>query len=147
MIAEILERRFERRARSGASSAAPPARPEYSVCDMHEFALCEGMLEAVRKRAAGRPVAGMRVRCGVRHAVDAAAMAQAFGLVAAGTEAPDAAVDLVTVPVTVACRDCGRVGESADLPTVCKRCNGVNIEISGGDELILESIRYTSAAP
>ena len=109
---------------------------------MHEFGLCEGMLEAVRKRADGRPVAGIRVRCGVRHAVDAAAMTQAFGLIAAGTEAADAALDLVTVPATVTCRDCGTAGESTDLPAVCERCGGMNVEVSGGDELILESIRY-----
>lgn len=107
--------------------------------------MCEGMLEAVRKRAAGRPVAGIRVRCGVRHAVDAAAMTQAFGLIATGTEAADAAIDLVTVPATVTCRDCGTVGESNDLAAVCERCRSVNVEVSGGDELILESISYARA--
>jgi len=111
---------------------------------MHEFGLCEGMLEAVRKRAAGRPVAGIRVRCGVRHAVDDAAMTQAFALIAAGTEAADASVELVTVPATVTCRDCGGVDETTDPLAVCKRCGGLNVEVSGGDELTLESIRYAT---
>jgi hydrogenase nickel incorporation protein HypA/HybF len=109
---------------------------------MHEFGLCEGVLQAVRARAAGRPVAGVRVRCGVRHAVDPAAMAQAFSLVAAGTEAADATVDVVTVPAAVTCRDCGAASESTDQLAVCPRCNGADIEISGGDELVLESLRY-----
>jgi D-sedoheptulose 7-phosphate isomerase len=65
---------------------------------MHEFGLCEGVLDAVRKRAAGRTVAGIRVRCGERHAVDPPSMAQAFTMVAAGTEAADATVEVVTVP-------------------------------------------------
>ncbi|MGD0555763.1 MAG: SIS domain-containing protein [Streptosporangiaceae bacterium] len=65
---------------------------------MHEFGLCEGVLEAVLKRAAGRRVAGIRVRCGERHVVDPPSMAQAFSMIAAGTEAADAVVEVITVP-------------------------------------------------
>jgi len=109
---------------------------------VHEFGLCEGVLEAVKTRAAGRPVAGIRVRCGVRHAVDPDAMAHAFGLVATGTEADGAAVEVVTVPATVTCRDCEIASDSADQLAVCPRCGGANVEISGGDELVLESLSY-----
>jgi hydrogenase nickel incorporation protein HypA/HybF len=111
---------------------------------VHEFGLCEGVLEAVQTRAAGRPVAGIRVRCGVRHAVDPDAMAQAFGLVATGTEADGAAVEVVTVPATVTCGDCGIASETADQLAVCPRCGGANVEITGGDELVLESLSYAS---
>ena len=37
---------------------------------MHEYGLAEGVLATVRQRADGRKVAGIRVRFGVRHAVD-----------------------------------------------------------------------------
>jgi hydrogenase nickel incorporation protein HypA/HybF len=116
---------------------------------MHEFGLCEGVLEAVRNRAAGRPVAGIRVRCGVRHAVDPETMSQAFGFIAAGTEADGAAVEIITVPVTVKCRGCGNASESTDLLAVCPRCNDSDVELTGGDELVLESVRYATggAAP
>jgi hydrogenase nickel incorporation protein HypA/HybF len=109
---------------------------------MHEFGLCEGVLDAVQTRASGRTVTGIRVRCGVRHAVDPAAMAQAFGLVAAGTEAADATVEVVTVPATVTCHDCGSASESADVFAVCPRCKSAHVEVTGGDELVLESVRY-----
>ena len=111
---------------------------------MHEFGLCEGVLEAVQTRASGRPVAAIRVRCGVRHAVDPQSMEQAFSLVAAGTEAAGATVDVVTVPATVTCRDCGTASDSTDLLAVCSRCGGANVEVSGGDELILESVSYAA---
>jgi hydrogenase nickel incorporation protein HypA/HybF len=115
---------------------------------MHEFGLCEGVLDTVRQRSRGRNVAAIRVRFGVRHAVDAESLAQAFSMVAEGTEAAGAAVELVTVPATIACPDCGFSGETAGLLTTCPRCGGTNAEISGGDEMVLESIRYaaTSAA-
>jgi hydrogenase nickel incorporation protein HypA/HybF len=111
---------------------------------VHEFGLCEGVLEAVRTRAGGRPVSGIRVRCGVRHAVDPATMAQAFGFVATGTEAEGATVEVVTVPVTVNCRDCGAASESTDVLTTCPGCGGDDVELSGGDELVLESVRYAA---
>jgi hydrogenase nickel incorporation protein HypA/HybF len=113
---------------------------------VHEFGLCEGVLEAVRTRAAGRPVSGIRVRCGVRHAVDPESMAQAFSFVAAGTEADGAAVEIVTVPVTVHCRACGATSESDDVLARCPHCDGSDVDISGGDELVLESVSYSSGA-
>jgi D-sedoheptulose 7-phosphate isomerase len=109
---------------------------------MHEYGLCEGVLDAVLLRAAGRPVASVRVRCGVRHAVDPPSMAQAFSTLAAGTPAADAVVTVVTVPAMLTCRDCGAAGESTDLVPACGRCGSVNVAIGGGDELILESLTY-----
>jgi hydrogenase nickel incorporation protein HypA/HybF len=109
---------------------------------MHEYGLCEGVLATVRQRAGGRTVAGIRVRFGVRHAVDSESLAQAFSVVAAGTEAAGAAVELVTVPATLSCRSCGHTAETADVLAVCPRCAGDDVEITGGDEMVLESIRY-----
>jgi hydrogenase nickel incorporation protein HypA/HybF len=112
---------------------------------MHEFGLCEGVLDAVRQRAGGRRVTAIRVRFGVRHAVNEESLAQAFSMMAEGTEAAGADVELVTVPATIVCPDCGFSGETTDLLAVCPRCAGGNAEISGGDEMVLESITY--AAP
>jgi hydrogenase nickel incorporation protein HypA/HybF len=109
---------------------------------MHEFGLCEGVLAAVRQRASGRKVAGIRVRFGVRHHVDQESLAHAFGVVAEGTEAEGAAVELVTVPATLTCRGCGFTGQTTDVLAVCPRCAGDDVEISGGDEMVLESISY-----
>ena len=109
---------------------------------MHEYGLSEGVLETVRQRAHGRKVAALRVRFGVRHAVDQESLEQAFSMVAAGTEAADATIDLVTVPATITCRDCGLNAETSDLLTACPRCGGDNTDLSGGDEMVLESVTY-----
>jgi Zn finger protein HypA/HybF involved in hydrogenase expression len=71
-------------------------------------------------------------------------MAQAFVMIAAGTEAADAIVDVVTVPAVITCQECGAAGESTDMIAVCHRCNSVNVSVSGGEELILESVRYVA---
>src|SRR5262249_39848347 len=111
---------------------------------MHEFGLCEGVLDAVQKRAAGRQVAGIRVRCGARHAVEPDAMAQAFGMVAAGTEADGAKVEVVTVPAVIACRACGGDSESNSQLAVCPQCGSADVMVTGGDELTLESVSYVA---
>ncbi len=109
---------------------------------MHEYGLSEGILDAVHKRADGRPVAWVRVRAGVRHGVDAESMSQAFSSVAAGTEAASAKLDLVPIPVDLECRGCGNRSQSHDLLAVCPECGGDDLDITGGDELTLEAIGY-----
>jgi hydrogenase nickel incorporation protein HypA/HybF len=107
---------------------------------VHELGLCEGVLEAVERRAAGRRVTRVRVRVGARHRVVAAAFDQSFALVSQGTVADGAAVDLVTVPARVGCLDCGHQAESTDALAACPSCGGLDLETEGGDELILEAI-------
>jgi Zn finger protein HypA/HybF involved in hydrogenase expression len=65
---------------------------------MHEIGYCEAILGAVERRAAGRRVTRVKVRIGDLHAVAEPALAQSFELVAAGSVADGAAIDLVTVP-------------------------------------------------
>ena len=65
---------------------------------MHEVGICEDVLSAVLRRANGRTVTRIRVRIGAEQHVSQDLFDRAFPLVAAGTEAANAAVDLVTVP-------------------------------------------------
>ena len=112
---------------------------------MHEFGLCDGIVEAVQRRAAGRPVARVRVRVGTLHRVVEAAFQQAFAHAAEGTEAEHAAVELVVIPVSATCLGCGDVVEANDIIAVCPKCGGTNLDFIAGEELILESIEYEAA--
>ena len=114
---------------------------------MHEFGLAEGVLDAVRRRAAGREVRRVRVRAGVRHGIDAASMALAFRLAAQGTEAEYAALDLVPAPARLSCRSCGRSTQTYDLLARCPACDADAVDLAGGDELLLESLTYAAAGP
>lgn len=107
---------------------------------MHELGLSEAILEAVQRRAEGRRVKSFTVRVGVMHRVDQASLDQAFSMVAAGTEAQDAAVQLVAVPVQAVCRACGHRDDGEDMPGACPSCGSGDLEVTGGDELLLESI-------
>ena len=65
---------------------------------MHELGLCESLLEAVERRAAGRRVLGVKFRVGEQHRVVDEAFDQSFEIVAAGTVAEGAEVELEVVP-------------------------------------------------
>ena len=108
---------------------------------MHELGLCEGILEAVERRAAGRRVTRVRVRVGAQHRVVASAFDQSFALVAQGTVADGAAVDLVTVPVLVDLPGLRAPGARPATPSPSARPVAASTwRPSGGDELILEAI-------
>jgi hydrogenase nickel incorporation protein HypA/HybF len=110
---------------------------------LHEFGLCEAILEAVERRAAGRKVLGARVRIGARHQVVEAAFDQAFEMVSMGTIADGATVDWVIVPVQMRCRTCSHVAESTDMWSTCVACGSPDIDVAGGDDLMLESIEVS----
>src|ERR1700712_2822281 len=74
---------------------------------MHEFGVAASVLEAVEGRAAGRPVATLRLHVGALQRLDRDVFDQAFALVGGGGVADGAHVDVVEVAVEVRCRGCG----------------------------------------
>jgi hydrogenase nickel incorporation protein HypA/HybF len=109
---------------------------------MHEIGVCAGLVDLIAQRAAGRPVHRVQVRIGARHAVVGDAFDQAFTLVAEGTPAEGATVDLVVMPMAATCRRCGHRADTLDPLPACAGCGASDVELSGGDELVLESIQY-----
>ncbi|MEV7010949.1 hydrogenase maturation nickel metallochaperone HypA [Streptosporangium sp. NPDC051022] len=112
---------------------------------MHEFGIAEAILTAVEKRAEGRRVQRARVRAGAMLRITEPVINQAFTMVAEGSPAEGAQVDLVIVPVQLVCRSCGQTAASADPFVTCPECGGTDIETEGGDDLVLESIQLAEA--
>jgi len=109
---------------------------------MHELGLCSSIVEAVERRAGDRSVRQVRIRVGRLHHVHPEAFDQSFAIAALGTVAEGAAADLVLLPVTATCGGCGKEWEGDDLPITCPACGRTTMELTGGDELLLESIEY-----
>ncbi len=108
---------------------------------MHETGLCEGIVDAALRRARGRNVTGVRVRIG-GHPVDVEVVRQGVQLAAAGTVMAGAELDLVLDPMRVVCRDCAHDAPVADHLAIvaCPSCGGVDVQLIGDDEVLLESI-------
>jgi len=64
---------------------------------MHEVGLCEGIVDAALRRAAGRRPVRVRVRVGGHHAADREALEQAFQVLTMETELAGATLDVVPV--------------------------------------------------
>lgn len=108
---------------------------------MHETGLSQAIVAAAVRRAAGRPITGLRVRIG-GHSLDPDVITQGVQLAAAGTVVADAALDLVLEPMTVTCHDCRRSGPVDDhlAMVACQLCGSVDIDVTGSDDVVLESI-------
>lgn len=114
---------------------------------MHELGLCEAVVEAICRRASGRPVSWARVRVG-GHPVDPAVIEQNVAMAAAGTEAEGLRLEVVTDPLLARCRACGSeepVGDATGL-AACRHCGGVDVELVGADTAVLEAVGYRPEA-
>ena len=109
---------------------------------MHELGLCSSIVEAIERRAGERPVARVTVQVGRLHHVHPEAFDQSFAVAAMGTVCQDAAAELVLLPVRARCDTCDTAWAGDELPVVCPACGGVDLTLTGGDELLLESIEY-----
>lgn len=111
---------------------------------MHELGYSEAVVDAVERRAAGRAVARVGVRIGSAHRVLPDAFEQSFRLVAAGGVADGASTEVVVVPATAHCRECGDDFTSADPSPACPHCGGLEVDVAGGDEVTLAWLEYRS---
>jgi hydrogenase nickel incorporation protein HypA/HybF len=111
---------------------------------MHELGMCEGVLYAVQRRAGTRRVTGLRVHVGALNRVVEEAFVQSFQLVASGTVAEQAEIDLVIDPAEFRCLRCDAHLESADVMSVCTSCGNTTLEMLSGEQILLESISVES---
>lgn len=113
---------------------------------MHELGIAGALLGAVERRAGGRRVHRARVRAGVLLHISGPALNQAFIMLSDGTVADGARLDVVIEPVRLACRSCGRETSSDRLLSACPGCGGSDLDIQGGDGLVLESVQLAETA-
>lgn len=113
---------------------------------MHELSYCEGVLEAVERRAVDRQVAAIGVRIGAIHRVVADAFQQSFHIAAMNGPAAEAVTTVVVVPVRGHCMDCRRDFESPDPSPACPSCGSLEVAVEGGDDVVLEWIEYVDTS-
>ena len=109
---------------------------------MHELGLCTSIVDAIEQRAGERSVSACGCASGRLHHVHPEAFDQSFAVAAMGTVAEDAAAELVLLPVRARCASCGSTWDAEEIPLACPVCSAVDVELVGGDELVLESIEY-----
>jgi hydrogenase nickel incorporation protein HypA/HybF len=107
---------------------------------MHELAITQSVVDAVCERAAGRQVQTIRVRVGALTAVVADSMRFCFDLIADGTPAEGARLEIEQPPGAGHCRGCGADFALTDLVLLCP-CGSADVRITSGQELQIVSMR------
>lgn len=115
---------------------------------MHEMGLCDAIAEAIEHRAQGRRVTWARVRIG-GHAVDPAVIRQGVEVAAAGGPADGLDLEVIVDPARSRCRSCGAEGPVTDAIglAACPACGGIDVEVTGHEEAVLEAVGYATAGP
>ncbi|MGD1052927.1 MAG: hydrogenase maturation nickel metallochaperone HypA [Candidatus Dormibacteria bacterium] len=95
---------------------------------MHELSLVTELVAECARRAGGRPVAGVLVRC--PDGVDAGELTEAFDHLTSGGALAGAHLEIETVPQVLTCA-CGFAGEvdpeqCAGHMVICPDCNRVH---------------------
>jgi hydrogenase nickel incorporation protein HypA/HybF len=107
---------------------------------MHELAIADSIVAIASRHAAGRRVTEVEVRVGHLRQVVPDALAFAFELTAEGTCVAGAELTLVEVPAAGRCRACGREDELDGFPLRCLGCGGLDLELTAGEELLVDSL-------
>ena len=111
---------------------------------MHEISIVQSLVrlaesELERNRLFG-PVKSLTVRVGYLSGAQPEAMLFAFEVIAAESILAGASLNIIRVKPAIICRKCGKTSKSEELVFECPVCGSREINISGGDELNLESI-------
>jgi hydrogenase nickel incorporation protein HypA/HybF len=113
---------------------------------MHELSIADAVVTIARRHAAGRKVTRVEVKVGHLRQVVPDSLAFAFELVSAGTELEGAELAIEEVPAAVRCRTCAAETTLEQFPAHCSACGGFDVEVNGGDELLVESLELDEQA-
>jgi len=116
---------------------------------MHEASLVAALLRQVAELVAqngGGRVGEVRVAIGPLAGVEPPLFDEAFRRLRAGSAADSAALAVDLVPLSARCRDCRAEYRSPELTFTCPECGGGDVDVTGGDAVILESITIADSA-
>ena len=110
---------------------------------MHEFSICEGLVDAVLKEMkALEPPADrllrVRVVMGRLHQIVPEYLAQAFAVLTRGTLAEGAEMTMETRPVVGRCNACAWQGTVEPPFFHCGGCGALDLDVIEGKELYLD---------
>jgi hydrogenase nickel incorporation protein HypA/HybF len=112
---------------------------------MHELSIADAIVTIAGRHAAGRPVSRVDVRIGHLRQVVPDSLTFAFELITAGTEMEGAQLVIEDVPARVRCSACAAETTLTEFPAHCSACGGLDVEVSGGDELLVDSLELEDA--
>jgi hydrogenase nickel incorporation protein HypA/HybF len=106
---------------------------------MHELAITENVVAIALEAARNRQVKVVTLMIGELSGVEQEAVRFCFPIVAKGTAAEGARLEIVRIPAMVRCRACSAEFRLND-DWACPACSALGGEVQGGREFFVESI-------
>ena len=107
---------------------------------MHELSICRSILSTAAKHADGRSVSQVNVQIGHLRQVVPDALQFGWAAVSGATPLEDAALVIEQVPAAVECFSCGAKTILDEPILVCGCCQGFDVKLVSGEELLVVSI-------
>ena len=114
---------------------------------MHELSIADAVVTIASRHAAGRQVTRVELKVGHLRQVVPSELEFSFGLVAEGTLVEGAELAIEEVPAQVSCNACGAEAELKEFPAHCVACGGLDVEVTGGDELLVDELELEDRRP
>jgi hydrogenase nickel incorporation protein HypA/HybF len=110
---------------------------------MHELAITRSLLAIALDKAAGSGVTrirSIRLKVGELTGYVPEAVEMNFGMLAAGTVAEGAVLQIDPVPLQCSCKKCGHAYTGKPDDFTCPVCGAADIAVTGGREMFIESM-------
>lgn len=110
---------------------------------MHELSVTMSLLDLVLEEAAkagASKIVGVNIVLGEMTGIIDHYVQANFELLSQNTPAEGAALSFRNVPRQARCRHCAHLFRPSDFDWSCPKCQSLEIEINGGNELYVESI-------
>lgn len=107
---------------------------------MHELSIADAVIQTALRYAGGRHVGRIELKVGHLRQVVPSALAFGLELVAVGTLAEGAELDIQEIPTRVLCRECAAESVVSQFPLRCASCDSLHVEVISGNELFVDAI-------
>ena len=110
---------------------------------MHELGIAQNILQIVRQAVPENNAADVRrirIRVGPLSGVVPDSLEFCFNVVVNETEMPQAALEILRVPITSECKECRHRFQMSEMDFSCPSCKSANLELISGRELEIVDI-------
>lgn len=107
---------------------------------MHEMSITQGIIDICEQHAGGRRILSVDVEIGELSSVVPQAVEFCFEACCLGTLLEGARINIIRVPGSGHCLDCGRETPVTALFGACQCCGGYQVSILTGEEMRVREI-------